>query len=165
MGSLYLAHTIRDANWTALACRQGCKAFFEICQTAWILIHRCGSPVIVRSLTGKTISRLPVTPPPMSRLKCGKTKEPYPESNLVISYFPCHGCICMGLVSLISLGTQPFLITLFYLLLGSSRGQNQYCSSPVPLRHHRLLLLVLFCIRTPSRHLGPTIISLPGLSR
>jgi hypothetical protein len=30
----------------------------------------------------ETISRLPVTPPPLSSLECGGTKEPYPESNL-----------------------------------------------------------------------------------
>lgn len=36
MGSIYLAHTIGNANWKVAARQQGWKAFFEICQTAWI---------------------------------------------------------------------------------------------------------------------------------
>lgn len=55
MGSIYLAHTVGDANWEAAARRQGWKTFFEICQTTWVLIHRCGSPVIVRSLPGNDL--------------------------------------------------------------------------------------------------------------
>ena len=132
MGSIYLACTIEDANQRVVACHQDWKQSLR-----FVKRHGSLSTGVARLslfvLYLETISRLPVTPPPLSRLKCDGTKEPYPESNLLISYFPYYECICSGLTPLIPTRTQLYLTTLFFPLLGSSRGQDWYNSSPVPL--------------------------------
>jgi hypothetical protein len=96
MALIYLALRIEDARCKAVARRQNGIAFFEICQTAWILIHRCGPSVIVRSLPGNDVQSSPLRHHRCRGGQCGGTKEVDLESNLAISHFPCHECICTG---------------------------------------------------------------------